>query len=133
LCLKFYAEVTESRNTIQDLNKKIIDYKDTKETVFGIEPGDEVIYPNYRLLFREGTKDEHPFTVTYELEVLEVSIDTIKVKATNFSSMDQMANDPKNRSGIIKFIENQWVERKQVQLVIDQKKRRDVKLQEVLA
>lgn len=103
-----------------------------KESMVKIEPGDRAIIADYELCFEKGKDEEHSFSVTYEVEVLEVSKDRIKVKATGFTSQDHKANDPKNYQELIDFMENKWIARKRVELVVDDTMRRKVKLEELL-
>lgn len=103
--------------------------KDAEELV-SIEPGDKAILPDYGLQYSE-TKES--FHVTYEVEVVEVSLDKVKVKAINFTSEDKIAKDPKNKLGIINFLQDKWVDKDSMQLIIDDSMRRDRKLQKILS
>jgi hypothetical protein len=119
------------RNNLR-LKVKLSSANEYKESMVEIEPGDRAIIPDYELLFEKGNDKEHHFKVTYEVEVMEVSNDKIKVKAIDFTSHDHQANDPVNRTGLIQFMENKWVPRKRVELVVDDTLRRKVKLEELL-
>lgn len=102
--------------------------KDAEELV-SIEPGDKAILPDYGL---QHTETKESFTVTYEVEVVEVSLDKVKVKAVDFTSEDKFAKDPKNKSAIVNFLQDKWVKKDSIELIIDDSMRRDRKLQQIL-
>src|ERR1035437_3642121 len=96
--IKLKLKLEEINNSAQELAK--------------IGPGARGILPDYELIFEKGKDTEHHFCVTYEVEVVEVSIDKIKVKAIDFTSHDHQANDPANRTELIRFMENKWISMK---------------------
>jgi hypothetical protein len=79
-----------------------------------------------------NTETKENFHVTYEVEVLEVSVDKVKVKAIDYTSTDKFAKDPQNKSSIINFLQNKWVGKEDIDLIIDDSMRRDRKLQKIL-
>jgi hypothetical protein len=100
-----------------------------QEELVSIDPGDRAILPDYGL---QHTDTKENFSVTYEVEVLEVSMDKVKVKAINYTSTDKFAKDPKMKSSIINFLQDKWVNKKDIELIIDDSMRRDRKLQQIL-
>ena len=102
--------------------------KDAEELV-SIEPGDKAILPDYGL---QHTDTKESFHITYEVEVVEVSLDKVKVKAISFTSEDKFAKDPKNKTSIINFLQDKWVKKDDIELIIDDSMRRDRKLQQIL-
>ena len=60
------------------------------------------------------------------------SMDKVKVKAVGFTSNDRFAKDPKNKSSIINFLQDKWVKKKDIELIVDDSMRRDRKLQQIL-
>ncbi len=60
-------------------------------------------------------------------------MDKVKVKAIDYTSTDRFAKDPKNKSAIINFLQNKWVNKKDIELIIDDSMRRDRKLQQILS
>lgn len=102
--------------------------EDTKE-LGDIEAGDNAIISNYGLM----TKGDNPvsFKVTYEVEILEVSVDSVKVKAIDYKSHDSYAKDPANRQSIINFMKEEWLKKHDVEMVMDDKKRRSLKLKQL--
>jgi hypothetical protein len=107
-----------------------------KKDLIAIEPGHKVIYPDYGLSWTDTDKDGNKmkpesFKVTYELEVLEVTETRIKVKAVDFTSMDQIGRDASKKASIIQFMKDKWVEKHQVQLIVDDSVKRDLKLKQL--
>ncbi len=115
-------EMTNMKLTVDKVNQ-------AQEELVSIDPGDRAILPDYGLQ-QIDTKEN--FSVTYEVEVLEVSMDKVKVKAVGFTSTDKFAKDPKNKISIINFLQDKWVKKKDIELIIDDSMRRDRKLQQIL-
>ena len=115
-------EMTNMKLTVDKVNQ-------AQEELVSIDPGDRAILPDYGL---QHTDTKENFSVTYEVEVLEVSMDKVKVKAINYTSTDKFAKDPKMKSSIINFLQDKWVNKKDIELIIDDSMRRDRKLQQIL-
>ncbi len=113
------------------LTKAVGKEKKNKEELVSINRGDKAIYPQ-NLIYHSGKSNESKFKVTYEVEVIEVSVDNVKVNAIDFCGEDSTGNDPKNRAGILAFMQGKWIPKAEIELVLDKEKRRDVKLQELL-
>ena len=126
---RLYSKVEKLQKENDNL-KLIADktLKDAEELV-SIEPGDKAILPDYGL---QHADTKQSFEVTYEVEVIEVSMDKVKVKAINFTSENRFAKDPKNKSAIINFLQDKWVKKDDIELIIDDSMRRDRKLQQIL-
>ena len=116
------VEIANMKLTVDKVNQ-------AQEELVSIDPGDRAILPDYGLQQVDTKEDFH---VTYEVEVLEVSMDKVKVKAIDYTSTDRFAKDPKNKSSIINFLQNKWVNKKDIELIIDDSMRRDRKLQQIL-
>lgn len=119
-----------------DLQKKMtglkLEVKKTKkaqEDLVSIDPGDRALLPEYGLTTIDTNENFH---VTYEIEITEVSMDKVKVNAVDYTSNDKFAKDPNNRSSIINFLQNKWVSKKEIELIVDDQMRRDRKLQQIL-
>ena len=119
-----------------DLQKKMtglkLEVKKTKkaqEDLVSIDPGDRALLPEYGLKKLDTNESFH---VTYEIEITEVSIDKVKVNAVDYTSNDKFAKDPNNRSSIINFLQNKWISKKEIELIVDDQMRRDRKLQQIL-
>lgn len=119
---KMKSEVEWSKKEVERANK-------AQEELVSIDPGDKAIIPNYGLQHTETKED---FQVTYEVEIIEVSTEKVKVKAINYTSTDSFAKDPKHKQAIINFLQDKWVNRKDIELIVDDSMRRDRKLEQIL-
>ena len=54
-----------------------------------------------------------------------------KVNAIDFQSHDKFANDPANKQAILSFLKNQWVDKKDLQIIIDESHKRHLKLEQL--
>ncbi len=104
--------------------------KQDQEDLVSIDVGDRAIIPNYGLTHTETKEDFH---VTYEVEIVEVSTKKVKVRAVDFTSTDSFARNSKNKQSIIQFLQDKWVDRKSIELVVDEQMRRDKKLKQILS
>ena len=118
----------ELDNAKQDLSKT----KEDAQELVEIEPGDNAIVPGYGLSTK-GSDDEKSisFTVTYEVEILEVSVDSVKVKAIDYKSHDSYAKDPANKQAILNFMTGSWLKRHEVEILMDERKKRSIKLNQL--
>lgn len=124
-----YSKNIDLHNKVSSMESEVVKTKKEQEDLVSIDVGDRAIIPNYGLTDRE-TKEG--FEVTYEVEILEVSTKKVKVKAIGFTSTDRFARDPKNKSSIIQFLQDKWVDRKSIELVVDDQIRRDKKIKQIL-
>ena len=115
-------EMTNMKLTVDKVNQ-------AQEELVSIDPGDRAILPEYGLKTVDTNENFH---VTYEVEITEVSMDKVKVKAIDYTSNDKFAKDPKNKSSIINFLQSKWVSKKEIELIVDDQMRRDRKLQQIL-
>ena len=128
---RFYVEIGDLKNELYEIKNKNNEMEKFNEDLMLIEPGDKVIYPDYGLVKDSGGPNEKSFKVTYELEVLDTSRDKVKVKAVDFTSTDAIGRDPQNKQGIIQFMDNKWVSKKDVELIVDESIKRDIKLRKL--
>jgi len=124
------SELISSKKTdeanIAHLKSKLEKAKEESETP--IEPGDSAILPEFGLTSKD---DNQSFTVDYEVDIVEVSEDRVKVRATGYTSHDSYAKDPANRQSIIAFMQDHWVKKSEIEIVMDEKKRRSIKLNQI--
>lgn len=73
------------------------------------------------------------FDLTYEVEIMGVSNNRVKVKVLGFNSFDSIANDSSNKSSIIKFIDGKWIPSNKINLIASDRDLRDEKLKELLS
>lgn len=124
------SELISSKKTdeanISHLKSRLEKAKEESETP--IEPGDSAILPEFGLTSKT---EKQSFTVDYEVDIVEVSEDRVKVRATGYTSHDSYAKDPANRQSIIAFMQDHWVKKSEIELVMDEKKRRSIKLNQI--
>lgn len=131
--IRLYGSVSRLKEELdksqKDLEKAKADLTMPIKSPIEIEPGDSAIVPDYGLT----TKGDKPvaFTVTYEVEILEVAAKRVKVKAIDYRSHDSYAKDPANKQSIINFMQNTWLEKREVEMVMDEKKKRSIKLNQL--
>jgi hypothetical protein len=126
---KLYSKNVNLQIEMANMKLTVDKVNQAQEELISIDTGDRAILPDYGL---QHTDTKESFSVTYEVEVLEVSMDKVKVKAINFTSNDKFAKDSKNKSAIINFLQDKWVNKKDIELIIDDSMRRDRKLQQIL-
>jgi hypothetical protein len=131
--ISLYDKCDTIRKELDNVKSSVVKEKQKLDNLVSIEPGDTCIIPDYRLTNTDETRNpiQINFGVTYEAEILEVSKDKLKVRAVNYTSNDKFPRDPKNRKGIIDFLQDKWVDKSIVELVIDTRKRRNIKLDEL--
>ena len=124
-----FTKVLELNKELDNTKRDLTKVKEDAQELVEIEEGDNAIIPNYGL----STKGDKPvsFTVTYEVEILEVAVDSVKVKAIDYKSQDSYAKDPANRLSIINFLQDTWLKKHEVEMVMDDKKRRSLKLKQL--
>lgn len=126
---KLYLTNIDLQKKMVNLKLEVEKAKKSQEELVSIDPGDRAILPEYGL---KQIDTNESFHVTYEIEITEVSIDKVKVNAIDYTSNDKFAKDPKNRSSIINFLQNKWISKKEIELIVDDSMRRDRKLQQIL-
>ncbi len=119
--IKLQREISEMKFAVEKVTKE-------QEELVSIDIGDKAIIPNYGLTY----KDEDSFTVTYEVEILEVSEDIVKVKSIDYTTTDKIARDPQLKPSILAFIDGKWIEKTTIELIVDGQMRRDRKLKQIL-
>lgn len=146
ILLLIFGNIYQFRRNIQltkelvSANTKIDQTEKNKKDILGIEQGDKGILPNYNLTWTEtdadGKEKKTSFSVTYEVEIVEVALKQLKLKAIDVTPVDSSAmkllRDPACKADVLKFMQNKWLERKSVQLVVDDVKRRNDKLNQIL-
>lgn len=124
-----YFKNVDLQKKMTGLNLEVKKTKKAQEDLVSIDTGDRALLPEYGLTTIDTNENFH---VIYEIEITEVSMDKVKVKAIDFTSNDKFAKDPKNKSSIINFLQNKWVSKKEIELIVDDQMRRDRKLQQIL-
>ena len=126
---KLYLSNIGLQKEMANMKLEVEKTKKAQEDLVSIDLGDRALLPEYGLKTLDTNESFH---VTYEIEITEVSIDKVKVNAIDYTSNDKFAKDPNNRSSIINFLQNKWVSKKEIELIVDDQMRRDRKLQQIL-
>lgn len=126
---KLQDEINSMKDSVQSKVKHLESQIKIQEELVSIEPGDKALLPNYGL---KTNSTNHSFEVTYEVEITEVSLNKVKVNAIDYTSHDSYAKDPKNRQSIINFLQNYWISKNQIELIVDTEMRREKKLNQIL-
>jgi hypothetical protein len=127
---KYFSSQLELNNLKSNFEKE----KEKIDKLVEIEPGDNAIIPNYGLQYTDDSSGKEvvtSFKVTYEVEILEVAKDKVKVTAKDFTSVDSIGRDSSKKQGILNFLKDKWVDKNTIELVMDVKKRRNIKLSEL--
>ena len=99
-----FSKYTKLLTNYSDTVSRVKKEKEKLDNLIQIEPGDNAIIPNYGLQYTDDSTGEEvvtSFKITYEVEILEVAKDKLKVKATDFTSIDSIARDPQKKQGIL--------------------------------
>lgn len=116
---KDYKEIKEKYDKVTSI----------EESYYSFYPGKKALIYGYGLVQKATDTN---FKVNYEVEILDVSTNKVKVKAFDFTSDDDIGNEPSLKNSIINFIENKWVDKKYVEPLLDEESIRDKKLNEIL-
>lgn len=130
--------LSKSYDSIKDIEKEarkeVEKTKRTREKILGVEPGDRGIIMDYELCYgKQGEKDYLPFKVTYEVDIVEVSLNKFKVRATGYTTNSKIPDEASKKAVIIDFMKDKWVERDKIEIVIDDVKRRGDKIDQILS
>ena len=102
-----------------------------KKTTVDVSPGDTGLVHNYCLQHNRKDGEKYVFNVDFEVSIIEISEKRLKVSAIDFTTNDVWAKDPAKKPGIINFFQNQWVGKNEVEIIFDDRKRRNDKLNEL--
>lgn len=123
-------DINTLRSKLETANSKIEKYKnhEKKEVSEKYYIGSKVLYPEYQLV---QTSTDKVFFVDYELEIIDISEDKVKVKSIDFQGYEKIGRDPFNRTDILEFINNKWVSKKSIKIIRDESFKRNLKLNEL--
>ncbi len=119
------SEAITDKNNAETLTTTI-----KKRTTVELAPGDTGLIYNYEL---QQNRKEGPyvFSVNFEVEIIEVSEKKVKVNAIDYTTNDTFANDPAKKGTILNFFKGQWINRSEIEIIYDERKRRNDKLNEL--
>ncbi len=126
-----YVRINKMNEIISNLKSEINTQKQKNNSFLKFYVGSKALLNDYQLTHTPSTGNKREFSVDYEVEVVDISETEIKVKAINFVGNDTFSRDPQNKSGIISFMQNRWVSKREAQLIMDESHNRQVKLEEL--
>ena len=113
--------IVENKSLEKEIEKLSNNYYD-------ILPGKKALVSDYKFIFNKKDK----FSVDYEVDILEISERRVKVKAYDYTSNDAIANDPSSKNSIVSFLDYKWIDKSEIEVILDEKNLRDIKLNEIL-
>jgi hypothetical protein len=127
---KLLSSSTSNLDTLLKENKNLWNQleslKKTKINLLTVNQGDKVICK--QSLSRK--KVNHTFEVLFECNVIEATERKLKLGAFDFKSDDDWAN--KNKQLVIDYFQENWIERSECDIIMDQQHIRDTKLNDLL-
>lgn len=119
------------RFRISKIKKKLKEKSSETDALISLEPGDSVLY-NAALTYNKEIK----FNVSYECVVLQVSQKNVKLKGLKVSPLytatfpsELMKDCPNNYEQVLlDYIENKWIERKDISPILEKSVWRDRKI-----
>lgn len=116
------------KSQIVKLNEKI--NSESKSTDFYI--GAKALLEDYGLTYTSNTTgDKKDFRVDYEIEIVDISENNIKVRAIDFKGHDSLTRDPAMRSGILGYLQDRWIPKESAEIILDDSHNRHVKLEQL--
>ncbi len=121
---------SELKDTMDKLSSARVELKNSikEKKVYPFLQGGKAILLNYGLTYGRD-KD---FKIDYEVDIIEVSMNKIKVRAYDFIPHDSIGKDPSNKQGIIDFMQNRWIDKISAEVIISKEEFRDIKLDQIL-
>jgi hypothetical protein len=110
----------------KNLWNQVESLKKTKINLLTVNQGDKVICKQSL----SKKKDNHTFEVLFECNVIEATEKKLKLNAFDFTSSDDWAN--KNKQSVINYFQENWIERSECDIIMDQQHIRDTKLNDLL-
>jgi hypothetical protein len=117
---------------IGDLNTQLNKQQEKQKSFLKFYIGSKALLNDFGLEHTDSSSGKKTsFTVDYEVEIVDISETQIKVRAVNFNGNDAWSRDPQHKQGIIAFMQDKWVSKKDAQLIMDEAHNRQVKLEEL--
>jgi hypothetical protein len=126
-----YMRINKMNEIISNLKSEINTQKQKNNSFLKFYIGSKALLNDYQLTNTNQDGKKTDFSVDYEVEVVDISETEIKVKAINFVGNDSFSRDPKNKTGIIGFMQDRWISKKEAQLIMDESHNRQAKLEEL--
>lgn len=129
-------DVIEKKNKeIKKLNLTITDLNTPKQPKKDpYKKGVICLHPNVSLIANKGTNKEESLKVDFEVEILEVSDNRVKIKAIDVTPIEnhKYVLEPSNRAGLLAYEDNKWVNKFDLQIIKDAKYHRNETIEDIL-
>jgi hypothetical protein len=130
--IKLRNEIFKLKDEISSLKNDVLRKESRIKNIMGINKGQNALLTQ-ELVFRQGLIDEIKFVAYYEVEILEVTDNNVKVIANNvITDKNSINNNQSDISGLIRYIENKWIPRYYIEPLLDKQTIREDKLSELL-
>lgn len=127
-----FSTIKDLKLQLKESNDKLNKQKEKEKSFLKFYIGSKALLNDFGLEHTDSSNGKKTsFTVDYEVEIVDISETQIKVKAVNFNGNDSWSRDPQHRQGIIAFMQDKWVSKKDAQLIMDEAHNRQVKLEEL--
>ena len=134
LCYKLYNSNLYINKKLLDSNNELKTILERNKKLFEIKEGDNILF-DYSLTHTDPNSNKKTtFSVLYEAEVLKSTIDRVKVKGIDYTSSDDFARKSNNKPAIVNYITNKWIDKNDVELIINSTKiNRENKIDKLLS
>jgi len=126
-----FFKIKDLKLQLKESNDKFNKQKEKEKSFLKFYIGAKALLNDFQLTHTPSSGKKTEFSVDYEVEVVDISETEIKVKAINFVGNDSFSRDPQNKGGIISFMQDKWISKKDAQLIMDESHNRQVKLEEL--
>ena len=127
-----FLKIKDLKSQLKESNDKLNKQKEKEKSFLKFYIGSKALLNDFGLEHTDSTTNKKTsFTVDYEVEIVDISETQIKVRAVNFNGNDAWSRDPQHKQGIIAFMQDKWISKKDAQLIMDEAHNRQVKLEEL--
>ena len=126
-----FSTIKNLKSQLKESNDKLNKQKEKEKSFLKFYIGAKALLNDFQLAHTDSANKKTSFTVDYEVEIVDISETQIKVKAVNFNGNDSWSRDPQHKQGIIAFMQDKWISKKDAQLIMDEAHNRQVKLEEL--
>lgn len=127
-----FLKIKDLKSQLKESNDKLNKQREKEKSFLKFYIGSKALLNDFGLEHTDSTTNKKTsFTVDYEVEIVDISETQIKVKAVNFNGNDAWSRDPQHKQGIIAFMQDKWISKKDAQLIMDEAHNRQVKLEEL--
>lgn len=127
-----FVDMKRMKLQISELNEKLKSEKNSKKNLVKFYIGAKALLNDYGLTHTSTLNDKKTnISIDYEVEIVDVSENQIKVRAIDFKGNDSFSRDPKMRQAILGFLQDTWIDKSFAELVLDESHNRQIKLEEL--